>query len=149
MNIAFKHIARSTRRKGLGRQVKRWPVALGCLLLALAGCGSPHESSISGKVTIDGKPLATGTVTFHPLGGGAAAYGLIRPDGEYAISTGAEKGLAAGEYAVTVVATTPPAPGHDFGELLASAQYGTVERTPLRATVKPGINRIDFDLKSS
>jgi hypothetical protein len=117
------------------------------LLLPLAGCGA-HESAVSGKVTIEGTPLTSGTVVFYPAGGGAAAYGSIQSDGAYTIDTGDSGGLAAGEYVVTVVATTPPQPGFSFGKLLTPTRYNNKQTSDLKFTVTPGRNTIDLPLKS-
>ncbi len=51
------------------------------LLLLLAGCSSSN-GTITGKVTYQGKPLPSGTVTFVPEKGGSAVVGVIQ-DGEY------------------------------------------------------------------
>jgi hypothetical protein len=116
-------------------------------LLLLAGCGA-HESAVTGKVTIDDAPLTSGTVAFYPQGGGAAAYGSIQSDGTYTLETGAAGGLAAGVYVVTVVATTPPQPGYQFGKLLTPLRYNKVDTSDLKFTVKPGSNKIDLPLHS-
>ena len=48
----------------------RAPVAL-CLLVLAAGC-TPAPNTVSGTVTLDGKPLDGGYISFHPTGAGAA-----------------------------------------------------------------------------
>ena len=120
----------------------------GALTLAV-GCGA-HDSSVYGTVTLDGKRLTTGTVTFHPTGEGAAAYGRIGADGSYRLHTGAQQGLAAGEYLVTVVATAPPPDPHSevVGKLLTPARYGRLHETDLRFTIEPGKNPIDLPLQT-
>jgi hypothetical protein len=120
----------------------------GALTLAV-GCGA-HDSSVYGTVTLDRKPLETGTVTFHPAGEGAVAYGRIGADGSYRLHTGAEQGLAAGEYIVTVVATAPPPDPHSevVGKLLTPARYGKLDQTDLRYTIEPGRNQIDLALQT-
>jgi hypothetical protein len=123
-------------------------ISLGMLLLLLlAGCGA-HESAVTGKVTLDDAPLTSGTVAFYPSNGGAAAYGSIQPNGSYTLETGASGGLAAGEYAVTVVATTPPQPGFQFGKLLSPERYNNIKTSDLKFTVKVGSNKIDLPLHS-
>lgn len=117
-------------------------------LVAFTGC-SRYESSVSGKVTLDGEPLKSGTVVFYPAAGsGAAAYGSVQADGSYTLDTGASGGLAAGEYVVTVVATTGPQPGFLFGKMLTPERYGNVKTTDLKFTVKKGGNKIDLPLSS-
>jgi hypothetical protein len=63
-----------------------------CVLLVtvLAGCGGPADewprAAAGGRVTLDGQPLKTGTITFFPAGatrGPAAGAEIV--DGEYAI----------------------------------------------------------------
>ena len=124
-----------------------WLLGLSLSLVLIAGC-SQRESSVSGKVTIDGKPLTSGTVAFYPSGGGAAAYGSIQSDGTYRIATGATGGLNAGEYGVTVVATTPPQPGFQFGKMLSPERYNKLETSGLKFTVTTGSNQIDLPLSS-
>jgi hypothetical protein len=120
-------------------------------LLALCfGCGK-HESSITGAVTVDGKPLTRGTVTFHPKAGGAAAYARIDADGSYTVKTGDQEGLKAGDYVATVVATAAPGPGQSeaaMGKLIIPARYGTIEQSKLEYTITAGSNKIDITLKS-
>ena len=120
----------------------------GALALAV-GCGV-HDSSVYGTVTLDGKPLETGTVTFHPAGDGAVAYGRIGADGSYRLHTGAEQGLAPGEYVVTVVATAAPPDPHSevVGKLLTPARYGNLDQTDLHFTIEPGKNQIDLALRT-
>lgn len=138
--------------------------ATACLGLAMlgfvtaAGCGRGLPGRISGRVTLDGQPLTTGLVTFHPTESGAVAYGPIDADGRYEVRTGSTIGLAPGTYAVTVAAnappTSPPAPADNraYGEpimpLITPLTYARRDRTPLRATVEPGDQTFDFELKS-
>ena len=130
--------------------------SIGGLVLAVAGllcgCGGGHDSSVSGKVYLDDKPLTTGNVTFYPSQGGAAVYSRIGAGGEYQLKTGDTFGLKPGDYKVTVVATetptvvqgsTPP-----IGKVLTPGKYGQLQETDLLFTVDPGNNTIDLRLKS-
>jgi len=118
----------------------------------LAGCGGVHESSVSGTVYLDDKPLKTGNVTFYPSQGGAAVYSRIGANGAYQLKTGDTFGLKPGEYKVTVVATeTPPVVKGStppIGKLITPRKYGQLEETDLLFTVGPGNNTIDLRLKS-
>ena len=121
-------------------------------LFVLSGC-SPNAASVTGTVTLDGQPLKTGDVSFHPAGAnGAVAYGKIDPDGKYVISTGDETGLAPGQYAVTVVATEAvPLPTGNvevIPKVLTPLKYNTPETTDIKVEVKPGANEIPIELKS-
>ncbi|MBN2293043.1 MAG: hypothetical protein JXM70_11495 [Pirellulales bacterium] len=122
----------------------------------IAGCGG-LESSVSGVVTLDGKPLelgeGTGTVSFHPQGGGPVAQARIGPGGHFELKTGNTKGLPAGEYIVTVVATgpspkTPPGGVPMPGPLLTPTRYGTKNISDLRFTIKAGKNEVNIPLTS-
>jgi hypothetical protein len=121
--------------------------------LICAGCGGTHESSVTGIVYLDDKPLTTGNVTFHPEQGGAAVYSRIGADGAYTLRTGSEEGLKPGEYKVTVMATDNPpaaAPGQapPIGTPITPIKYGRRETTDLVKTVEPGENNIDLRLTS-
>ena len=54
--------------------------------LALVGCGeeTPERRSLSGEVTLGGRPVTDGLVTLHGPDG-TTATGAIRPDGSYSI----------------------------------------------------------------
>ena len=125
-----------------------WQVGI---LILLTGCGGHHDSSVWGTVTLDGKLLDCGTVTFHPIGQGAAPYGDIHADGSYRLKTGAKEGLTPGEYIATVVAirlASTPREEEVTGQRLTPQRYGTPEESDLRVTVEPGKNRIDLSLKT-
>jgi hypothetical protein len=124
-----------------------WPI-VGVLVL-FCGCRPALESRVQGSVTLDNAPLQKGTVAFHPVQSGSTAYSSIQADGSYTIVTGTRGGLHPGEYVVTVVATGPPTGPKDFpAKLLTPARYQSVEKSPLRFTVRRGGNRIDLALKS-
>ena len=124
-----------------------------CLLLALAGCGG-HESTVSGTVTLDGRPLERGTVTFHPQADGTPGYGAIDPEGQYTVQTNNRVGLSPGDYVITVVALEPSEPPSSPmgmpspGKTLAPRRYASVDSSDLRHAVEPGPNRIDLKLTS-
>lgn len=70
-------------------------------LLSLPGCGSNSRNALHGSVTLDGKPVKTGTISFLPAAGtsGNSSGGEIK-DGKYTIPT--KVGLQPGEYRVTI-----------------------------------------------
>ena len=122
------------------------------LLLLLAGCTSRH-ATVSGRITLDDKPLTTGNVSFIPVNGGPVAVGSIQSDGAYQVETGTDVGLQPGDYVVTVVAAKPvPPSGPDnpepIPELITPVKYGSRETSDLKCAVKPGANTQNFDLKS-
>jgi hypothetical protein len=135
----------------------RLPAAALAAVAALAGCGG--GGSVSGKVTLDGEPLPSGTVTFHPVGPGPAAIGTIGSGGRYELAIGGDRTVPPGDYLVTVDATEavtsepPAAPGKGPPpppkppRRLTPARYADKDTTDLRFTLKPGSNTIDLRLK--
>jgi len=126
---------------------------LPCMLLtALAGCGG-KPATVSGVVTLDGKPLERGSVGFTPVAGGMRAAGVIDGDGSYTLSTNRDAGLEIGEYAVTVVsrepgpenAQGPPMPG----PYITPQHYSVESTSGLKFNVAGGSNTIDIALTST
>ncbi len=123
------------------------------LLLALlvVGCND-GRSSVSGKLTLDGKPLAKTenvqiTVMFFPeSGNGVPAAAVADESGRYALSSGAKSGLAPGKYVVTLAGTETSAQGK---RLVTPLRYSDPKQSDLRADVQPGGNVFDFDLSST
>ena len=71
------------------------------LLFVLVGCSRDGRLAASGTVTLDGKPLESGAITFQPAPGsqGNSAGGSIE-NGHFQIA--AEHGLKPGKYFVTI-----------------------------------------------
>jgi hypothetical protein len=107
----------------------------------------------AGKVTMDGKPLAAATVTFHLLNKDSEKYnsvcdGLSDATGHFQMSTYSKAdGSPVGEFAVTVVKTGK---GYYDGEIPEKTQlperYAKPETTPLKVTIKDGTNDVNFEL---
>ena len=126
------------------------------LILLLAGCGGPYDSTVTGVVTLAGNPLPRGTVSFIPQSSGPSAYGMIESDGRYVIRTGREEGLPSGQYAVTVMANEAPAQarGKDggpppLGKPLTPLWYADAATSGLSYVVEPGDNEINIELTST
>ena len=113
----------------------------------VAGCSSKSGlHPVSGSVTVDGEPLAAGSVTLRADGtqGNASleiGAGKIQ-EGEYEIFTRQERGVAAGFYKVLVVSTNfsgdnPPPRGATapMPRSLINRKYGDLARTPLSLEV--------------
>ncbi|MBY0459121.1 MAG: metallophosphoesterase [Gemmataceae bacterium] len=115
--------------------------------------------AVSGKVTLEGKPLTGATVAFHQFlkaeGKFADRYihvcdGLTDDNGRFKLTTYSKNdGAPAGEYMVTVVKTEKG--GFVDGEgpaakTILPEKYATPATTPLKATVKEGANDVSFDL---
>ena len=124
------------------------------MVLLVTGCGGKYESTVSGTVTLDGQPLTSGSVKFHPVTGGPSAYAMIGADGSYSLKTGDAESLKPGTYSVTVVATEkPPAdlPRNampPIGRLITPEKYSRPKTTDLKYDVDAGSNEINLALKS-
>ena len=120
------------------------------------GCGRrPTLVAVSGRVTLDGKPLAFGSVMIQPTGG-PAARGTIRPDGGFTVGT-----FATGDGAIVGPATVrvacyeqqrpgaPPPQGElALGKSLIPEKYTQFETSGLTATVAAGMGPLEIELKS-
>jgi hypothetical protein len=139
--------------KGCHRQ---WIVVLlGVALGAQAGCGTSNplgRKAVSGTVTLDGAPLASGSIEFTPLGGGVSS-GAVIDGGKYEIP--AESGLPPGKYRVSIVDNPPAAPlppGHMPGDDLppqpkprVPASWNQNSTHEVEVT-EQGPNRFDFSI---
>jgi hypothetical protein len=161
------------RSRGCGMRI----VPLAAILLALAGCGESVKGRaglvpVTGKVTLDGKPLTTGTVSFITSDGSEAFTGQIDASGNYKLAASpTDPGALPGEYKVIVMATeskTMTAEDSKAMEAKAKAaqggtgdaattapkslvpeKYTKVATSGLTRTVKAGSNSIDLELTSS
>ncbi len=125
---------------------------IGSLLLALGCSGTPSDQpelgSVTGSVTLDGKPLVNVWVGFAPRDG-RSSMGLTDKDGRYKLDYLFDTpGAKVGQHTVTI---TTPQEDESGGEVpnfreLIPAKYNT--KTTLTAEVKPGQNKIDFALTS-
>jgi hypothetical protein len=122
-------------------------------VLALTGC-SNKLAAVSGKVTMDGKPIGPGDIAFTPVGqGNNAATGTVEKDGSYFLKTGRETGIAPGKYQVSLSVREPPADYHPGdrpppGRLLIPEKYLLPSSSGLEFDVQAGHNTIDLPLKS-
>jgi hypothetical protein len=72
-----------------------WGLLVGAILLS-AGCGAP-SGTVSGKVTVGGKTVPGGTVSFIPPDGKNTQFADIAEDGSYSV-----KNLPLGKVSITV-----------------------------------------------
>jgi hypothetical protein len=116
------------------------------LVAVLAGCSQsgPEVAPVSGRVTLDGRPLASADVSFQPDGAQRASSGRTDADGRYQLMfKRGQPGALAGEHTVRIsisrelVRNPPPIP----------ARYDT--QSELRREVKADEDNVfDFELKS-
>jgi hypothetical protein len=128
----------------------------------LPGCGpsGPRLEPVSGKVTLDGTPLKSGTVTLvadeskgtKQVGTSAGAIGS---DGTYKITTDGKDGAPLGWYKVVVVTMGPGMGQVDTGPLNATARptpqpkYADQTKTDLSFEVTASPKAGAYDLKLS
>jgi hypothetical protein len=125
-------------------------VAVGLLILSVPALGcSDGRQPLSGTVTLDGKPLAWGSIAFH-----ARADAIIRSSGssiaagEFSIPR--DQGLTPGVYDVSieaVVETGKMVNDDQDGRMIARETVKFREAGQLQATITDnGENRFQFDL---
>jgi hypothetical protein len=130
------------------------------IAMALAGCGGgasdgiPREP-ISGKVTLDGKALDTGLITFSPTEEGKPTAGTAVQDGSYRVSR--SEGPSPGLHRVNIWSQKPTGkkkpnadePGTFIEETRETIPARYNHNSELKAEVKPGAaNQFNFDLTS-
>jgi hypothetical protein len=113
--------------------------------VCLVGCGRPEVElgSVTGTVTLDGKPLSNAFVQFVPSRGGRAAGGATDETGHYELDYSAQdKGALVGT-AKVLISTGDPESGR---KEMVPPRYN--RNTDLTAEVGPGANVLDFELQS-
>ena len=130
------------------------------LLLLPLGCGKHYQlAPVSGRVTMDNRPLAQAEVRFYPIGGLDFPYsvGVTDDQGNYTLHLGIDnntEGAVVGEHRVTISidqqkTKSAPAPGARMGARrgeLVPGRYNLDSK--LTCTVPPGgTNDARFDLK--
>jgi hypothetical protein len=128
----------------------------GLLLLgavAMPGCGGVKYYSVTGKVTLDGEPLAEATIAFVPVSaeGGIRTMAFTDEQGYYSLyQTFKQSGAPAAKYRVAISTffdgtpeAEPPIPPRPER---VPMKYN--RETELIREVKPGENVIDFELDS-
>ncbi len=127
------------------------PVSLLTILtLFTIGCG-PSQFPVAGTVKLDGQPLTSGSVTFHPTSGSAEGIGNSEIDssGNYKLMSGGKPGVLAGSYKVVVVASGPsnPADPYSIPVSMLDKKFTEVATTPLTIEVAPGTSPDKYNLE--
>lgn len=157
--------------------MRRGLTALGLFALLLAaGCSSPGQGEVSGKVTYKSKPLPGGLVTFRPADGKHNAVtveldtegnypAVTLPAGEVAViidnrdlapqpdlSGPSLSGIPLSAEAKKVLKEAPPAPRAGGGGrkspryVLIPERYHAAETSGLKFKVERGAQKKDFEL---
>ena len=130
-------------------------VILAAAVNLLLGCAPGGlESQVSGTVTLDGKAVGPGTITFAMKSASSnPATGAIEKDGSYRLKTARTAGLHPGTYQVslTVFEAAQGRPGERLygpSKMITPEKYSSTATSGLEYEVKPGGNTIDIDLSS-
>ncbi|QDT56528.1 hypothetical protein Pan44_45840 [Caulifigura coniformis] len=130
------------------------------LVPVLSGCGSdgPPLGAVTGRVTLDGKPIPGAVLTFvSQADGGSPSYGGTDDDGRYTLMfTNSKSGALVGDHIVQIETTKVSAA--EAKELVAQGMSAPPSfvaipkkyKKPgaLVARVAKGGNTIDFELTS-
>jgi hypothetical protein len=119
------------------------------------GCSkSSGRQGISGKVSIAGKPLPKGNITFRPLAGTASpSAGAAIVDGQYSID--AAQGVMPGKFRIEITSSRPgkqKVAAPITGELVAveeqflPAKYNTQSQLELEVVAGNAKTQKDFEL---
>lgn len=124
-----------------------WLLAVAiCAAVGLVGCGDgrPTRVPVSGRVTIDGKPLAKGYISVVPAGD-RVAEGNIGPDGRFTLKTyDAGDGCVVGKHKVLIVARDVLSPTKI--RWLAPPKYCELETTDLEVSVDGPTDSLTIEL---
>ncbi len=145
--FAMKQLSRNSLVRGLVAVV---------LLVSILGCGQdapkgPPLVQVSGIVTLNGKPLATGgTVSYRDSGGIIQPSGKVGSDGHYELFTDKRPGAPVGNYRVLVFASESPEQAAVHGglpRLIVHKKFMDLTTTPLHREVKDGNSSGAYDLQ--
>jgi hypothetical protein len=129
----------------------RRAAAVSLVTLLAAGCGETGTGSVRGTITVAGKPLPRGSITFLPGAGDRDPVTAAVIDGVY--DTGP---MPTGPARITILhSTSAPAPaGGDrvpgqtpADPLRVPPKYHSPDTSGLSLPVKPGANTFDYDIR--
>jgi hypothetical protein len=130
--------------------------------LSCTGCADKafhlETASVTGTVTLDGKPVTEGVVLFTPARG-KLARGALSEDGTFTLSTYKDgDGAIVGTHQVAVISRLesdaatfekPLAPGQQLFKWIVPERYANGATSGLVFEVKPGVeNHPTFELQS-
>ncbi len=116
-------------------------------LCVIAGCG-PSSSTVSGKVTLDGQPLANGSISFTPEDGQTATAGAAITNGAYTVE------LPPGKKRVEISATKVVGQVRAYEGDPNSPMMDDVRpieftsKSPMTVDIAAGENQHNFELQS-
>jgi len=137
-------------------QVARHRFVVSAIVAAvICGCGSSGAGRlvpVAGKVTVDGKPLSTGSLVFKPdaAKGNASKFepsGTIGSDGTYSLFTKEKPGAPIGWYKVGIVAQQASANDPYVMKSLVPERYNDADSSGLEIEVVASPVSGAYDLK--
>lgn len=131
----------------------------------LAGCSDrPPMAKVRGTVTLDGKPLPFGVVTFEAAGLRSATAKVVNGELTEVTTFDPNDGVPVGSHRVAVTANAepgsavtanpgdtkrPPPADYMSGKSLIPAAYNDPATSKLTADIKPGDNLVELKLFST
>jgi hypothetical protein len=141
------------------RRKRRWRLIVGLCGMICAGCSSGGGTMLApvvGKVTVDGTPLTSGGVTFHPdsAKGNTTPHiplGTLDAQGNYKLMSATSEGAPLGWYKVTVSAQAPIDPQNPYAppKHLINPKYNDAITSGLELEVVKQPTAGAYDLKLS
>lgn len=134
-------------RIGVLMNVRGTMLLLAAVALACVGCGG-KMGSVTGKVTVEGQPVANASVTFEDGVKHIRASGVTDANGVYTLSTNAKNdGAPVGDYKVSVTQAGPEDSSQTTAPpRLFPPQFERAETSGLTTSVKSGSNTFDIQL---
>ncbi len=127
-------------------------VTLGVIPL-LIGCGAESSDTVTvqGNITVDGKPIEQGSITFLSADGETPSSGGVIADGKYTAE------VVPGEKTIMVLGTkvigqelilegVPDSGTRDKLETTTHPNYNAAQLTPLKASITGPVENLDFAL---
>ena len=120
------------------------------LAVPLAGCNS-QPPGVTGDVTLDGQPLADGVITYVPVDQKTPNVEVKIQDGKYTPAsrsavTRSGSTRPSRRRGKDASSTTRPAPPPEAYSERIPERYNA--KTELTADIKPGDNKLDWEVKS-
>jgi hypothetical protein len=137
-------------------RVPQWTgLAILTLTLGCGDSGAPSRAAVKGTVTLNGEPIAEGSITFLPTGtaNGPTTGGSI-VNGRYSIARA--NGVVVGENRVEIIGNRktgkmtrdPSNPSREIDQAEQFVPEKFNRQTEIVKTVGASANTIDFNLKS-
>lgn len=135
----------------------RFPFAVSMVVLSavtlLTGCGAESNNTVTvqGKVTVDGKPVEQGSITFLATDGETPSSGGVIAGGEYSaeIVPGEKTIMILGNEVVgqeLVLEGVPDSGMRDKLKTTTHPNYNAAHLTPLKASITEATESLDFAL---